>query len=89
MKHSTRAIKRTSNAFKSLTFEGSSLGTLASLLDQSKRGFDEIVAQIKRIIVHFLLFSERESLAGQDYSPNQGWKNGGVKRARFTSWVRK
>lgn len=77
MKHPIRAIKRTSQAFKSLTFEGSPLGTIASLLDQSKRGFDEIVSRIKMTIIHFLLFSERESLAGQDYSPNPGWQKWG------------
>ena len=77
MKHHTRSIKRTSHALKSLTFEGSPLGTIASLLEESKRGFDVIVERIKTIIIHFLLFSERESLAGQDYAPNPSWQKWG------------
>ena len=77
MKNSTKAIKRTTHAFKALTFEGSPLGELSSLLLASKSSFDEIIAHIKMILIQFLLFSERELLAGPDYAPIPGWKKWG------------
>ena len=52
MKHHTRSIKRTSHALKSLTFEGSPLPAIASLLEESKREFDIIAERIKTIIIH-------------------------------------
>ena len=77
MKHSINNIKRTTKAFKSLTFEGSPLGEIASLLCESKTSFNQIVARIKAVLIHFLLFSEREVLAGPDYEPLPGWQKWG------------
>jgi transposase-like protein len=78
MKNRTKIIKRTNEAFATLTFEGSPLGTIAELINQTKTEFDQIVAKIKLTLVEFLLFAEREALAGPDYAPIAGWQKWGT-----------
>jgi hypothetical protein len=50
-----------------MAFEGSLLGTITSLIQQTKEDFDQIVARIKVTLVEFLLLAERASLAGPDF----------------------
>ena len=45
MKNSTKTIKHTNQAFKTLA-EGSPLGTIAELIQQSKNDFENLVASI-------------------------------------------
>lgn len=78
MKNCTKTIKRTNKALSEITFEGSPLGTIAGLIQQTKDDFDQIVAKIKITLVEFLLFAERESLAGPDYAPVSGWQKWGT-----------
>jgi len=72
MKYDTKTIKETNKAFASLAKEGAFLGPIADLLIESKNHFDDIFAKIKYALVEFLLFSEREELAGTDYMPVNG-----------------
>ena len=78
MKDVTRTIKRTNRAFGEIAFEGSPLGTIADLIQQTKNDFDLMVAKLKVTLVEFLLFAERESLAGPDYAPVPGWQKWGA-----------
>lgn len=78
MKDVTKTIKRTNKALAELAFEGSPLGTIAGLIQQSKEDFDQMIAKIKGTLVEFLLFAERETLAGPDYAPLPGWQKWGA-----------
>jgi putative transposase len=78
MKNVTKTIKRTNRAFEKIAFEGSPLGTIADLIQHTKSDFDHMVAKIKVTLIEFLLFSERESLAGPDYAPISGWQKWGT-----------
>lgn len=78
MKDDTRTIKRTNRAFAEIAFEGSTLGTIADLIQHTKDDFDLMIAKIKITLVEFLLFAERESLAGPDYAPISGWQKWGA-----------
>ena len=50
---------------------------LAALIVEAKTNFDGIFAALKSELVHYLLFSNRELLAGPKYAPNQGFENWG------------
>jgi putative transposase len=78
MKNLTKTIKRTNKALAELAFEGSPLGTIADLIQQTKENFDQMVAKIKVTLIEFLLFAEREAFAGPDYSPVPGWQKWGT-----------
>lgn len=78
MKNVTNTIKRTNRAFEKIAFEGSPLGTIADLIQHTKSDFDHMVAKIKVTLIEFLLFAERESLAGPDYAPIFGWQKWGA-----------
>lgn len=80
MKHVTKTIKRANAALAALAFEGSPLGTITGLIQESKENFDQMVAKIKVTLVQFLLFAERESLAGPDYAPVPGWQKWGTQQ---------
>lgn len=80
MKDVTKTIKRTNKALREVTFEGSPLGTIAGLIQQSKEDFDQTIAKIKVTLVEFLLFAEREAFAGPDYAPVPGWQKWGTQR---------
>src|SRR5690606_19817221 len=88
MKDVTRTIKRTNRAFAEIAFEGSPLGTIADLIQHTKEDFDLMVAKIKVTLVEFLLFSERESLAGPDYAPVSGWQKWGGSTRISLCWRR-
>ena len=51
---------------------------IASLIAEAKTNFDSMFAQLKSELVHFLLFSDRELLAGKKYHPNRDWENWGT-----------
>lgn len=78
MNNRTKTIKRTNKALATATFEGSPLGTIAGLIQQSKDDFDQMIAKIKVTLIEFLLFAERETLAGPDYAPVPGWQKWGT-----------
>ncbi len=78
MKDRTKTIKRTNKALAALAFEGSPLETIADLIQQTKNDFDQMVAKIKVTLIEFLLFAEREALAGVDYAPVPGWQKWGA-----------
>jgi putative transposase len=80
MKDVTKAIKRTNKALSELAWEGSSLGTINDLIQQTKNDFDQVVAKIKVTLVEFLLCAERETLAGPDYAPILGWQKWGAQQ---------
>lgn len=80
MKNATKTIKNTNKAFKSLSEEGSIMGAINDLLVESRTNFEAIMGKIKLILVQFLLFAERESLAGPDYSPLPGWQKWGYEQ---------
>ncbi len=73
-----KSIKRTNKALAAATFEGSPLGTVAGLIQQTKEDFDQMIAKIKATLIEFLLFAERETLAGPDYAPVSGWQKWGT-----------
>jgi hypothetical protein len=50
---------------------------LAALITEAKTNFDGIFASLKSELVHYLLFSDRELLAGPKYAPIQGYTNWG------------
>lgn len=78
MNDRTKIIKRTNKALTAATFEGSPLGTVAGLIQQTKDDFDQMIAKIKVTLIEFLLFAEREALAGPDYAPVSGWQKWGT-----------
>ncbi len=78
MNNRTKIIKRANKALLAATFEGSPLGTIASLMQQTKDDFDQVIAKIKVTLIEFLLFAERETLAGADYAPVSGWQKWGT-----------
>lgn len=78
MNDRTKTIKRTNKALVAATFEGSPLGTVAGLIQQTKDDFDQMIAKIKVTLIEFLLFAERETLAGPDYAPLSGWQKWGT-----------
>jgi hypothetical protein len=89
MKNSIKSIKRAAQAFKSLSCEGALLGEISSLIQKSKSDFDKVLGRIKMVLIEFLLFSKRETLAGPDYAPNPGWQNGVLKQDRSMWEVKK
>ena len=78
MNNRTKSIKRANQALAATTFEGSPLGTVAGLIQQTKDDFDQMIAKIKVTLIEFLLFAERETLAGPDYAPISGWQKWGT-----------
>jgi transposase-like protein len=78
MKDRTKIIKRTNAVLKGLNFSDSPFGMLSDIMQRTKESFDETISQIKVALAEFLLFSERESLAGPDYAPVPGWKKWGT-----------
>lgn len=80
MKDDTKRIKRTNQALKGLFFEGSPLGEIADIMDVAKNQFDQMMSQIKLIMVECLLSADRESLSGPDYLPIEGWQKWGYQR---------
>jgi hypothetical protein len=51
---------------------------IASLIAEAKTSFDDIFAALKSELVHYLLFSNRELLAGTRYRPKKDWENWGA-----------
>jgi putative transposase len=51
---------------------------LAALIVAAKVSFEDVFAALKSELVHYLLFSNREFLAGPKYSPNKDWENWGT-----------
>ena len=80
MKDDTKRIKRTNQALKGLFFEGSPLGEIADIMDVAKNQFDQMMSQIKLIMVECLLSADRESLSGPDYLPIEGWQKWGYQK---------
>ena len=80
MKGVTKTIKRTNRGFEKIAFEGSPLGDIADLIQHAKDEVELTIAKIKVSLIEFLLFAERESLAGPDYAPVPGWQKWGVQR---------
>lgn len=80
MKDLTKTIKRTNKALTELAFEGSPMGTIADLIQQTKQDFDQMISKIKVTLIEFLLFAEREALAGSDYAPIPGWQKWGAQQ---------
>lgn len=50
---------------------------LAALIAEAKTNFDGIFAALKSELVHYLLFSDRELLAGPKYATKEGYSNWG------------
>jgi transposase-like protein len=80
MKDRIKTIKRTNKALEGIAFEGSPLGSISDLIQQTKNDFDQMIAKIKLTLIEFLLFAEREALAGPDYAPISGWKKWGTQQ---------
>ena len=53
---------------------------LAALIAEAKTSFDDIFAALKSELVHYLLFSSRELLAGPKHAPRQGFSNWGSQK---------
>ncbi len=51
---------------------------IAALIAEAKTSFEDIFAALKSELVYYLLFSNRELLAGTKYRPNEGWENWGA-----------
>lgn len=51
---------------------------IAALISEAKINFEDIFAALKSELVHYLLFSNRELLAGAKYQPNKDWENWGA-----------
>lgn len=51
---------------------------IAALVSEAKTSFEDIFAALKSELVHFLLFSNRELLAGTKYRPHKDWENWGA-----------
>lgn len=51
---------------------------IAALIANAKTSFEDIFAALKSELVHYLLFSNRELLAGTKYHPNKDWENWGA-----------
>ncbi|NGX37607.1 MAG: hypothetical protein K1000chlam2_00764 [Chlamydiae bacterium] len=51
---------------------------IAALIAEAKTSFEDIFAALKSELVHYLLFSNRELLAGTKYLPNKDWENWGA-----------
>ena len=57
-----KSIKRTNKALAAATFEGSPLGTVAGLIQQTKEDFDHMIAKIKVTLIEFLLLPRGKRL---------------------------
>ena len=77
MKNSTKATKEANQAFKAM-YEASPIFEINDLIMESKTCFDNLMGKLKLQLVEFLLFSEREMLAGPDYEPKDGVKKWGI-----------
>lgn len=77
MKDSTKATKESNQALKAM-YEASPIFEINDLLMESKTCFDNLIGRFKLQMVEFLLFSERELLAGPDYDPKDGIKKWGI-----------
>jgi hypothetical protein len=55
-------------------------GKIAALITDAKTNFESIFAALKSELVHYLLSSNREMLAGAKYRPNRDWENWGGSR---------
>ena len=53
---------------------------LAALIAEAKTSFDDIFAALKSELVHYLLFSSRELLAGPKHAPHEGFSNWGSQK---------
>ena len=53
---------------------------LAALIAEAKTSFDDIFAALKSELVHYLLFSSRELLAGPKHAPREGFSNWGAQK---------
>jgi len=53
---------------------------LAALIAEAKTNFDGIFAALKSELVHYLLFSDRELLAGPKYATKEGYSNWGSQK---------
>ena len=51
---------------------------IAALITEAKSSFEEIFAALKSELVHYLLSSNQELLAGPKYKPNKNWENWGT-----------
>ena len=71
MKDDTKAKKETTKALKTMV-ESTQLFNINQMILESKTCFDSVLGQIKLQMVEFLLFSEREQIAGPDYAPKDG-----------------
>ncbi len=58
-------------------YEATSIFEINDLIMESKTCFDNLMGKLKLQMVEFLLFSEREMLAGPDYDPKDGIKKWG------------
>ena len=53
---------------------------LAALIAEAKTSFDDIFAALKSELVHYLLFSSRELLAGPKHAPHEEFSNWGSQK---------
>lgn len=53
---------------------------LAALIAEAKTSFEDIFAALKSELVHYLLFSSRELLAGPKHAPREGFSNWGSQK---------
>ena len=53
---------------------------LAALIAEAKTSFEDIFAALKSELVHYLLFSSRELLAGPKHAPREGFSNWGSRK---------
>ena len=53
---------------------------LAALIAEAKTSFDDILAALKSELVHYLLFSSRELMAGPKHTPRGGFSNWGSQK---------
>jgi len=84
MRQDTIERKNATKAFKAMNSEGWWIGKVAGVVERGKSAFDALALEVGRMLVEAIMYMERESMSGPDYTPlsrfKQKWasQNGSV-----------